>query len=268
MVITDDLVMKAILNEYGEKDPIKMAINAGADLIISTCADDWFVDYVYDEVQEGNIDAERIDESVWRILQNKESRQVGIPETKGFDKAEGDRLSKDIARKGIILSKGEKNHLPIDLKEKKIGVVFGNPARLVMSDATNLYDISFKDIISRITGHDNVKEAIMPWHPTDEEIISLTDIGIISDVIIVSTVNGYRFTRQIEVLKKIRRYCPSKTIIGIASRSPMDAKLLKEYCDYVIVTGGITNSILEAVSEAVFLGTPFDDNIAKHPKFL
>lgn len=264
LVVTDDLIMKAILNEYGEREPIKRAINAGADLLISTCADDWFVDYVCEEVAAGNISEDRINESVKRILEYKEKLCAeAIPSEKPFSKEDGDKLSKDIAEKGIILYKGEESSLPVDLTDKKLGVVFGNPARLVMSDATNLYDISLKEVITEVTGHTNIKEAIMPWHPVKEEIISLADIGIISDVILFTTVNAYRFDQQIEVLKEIRKYCPNKTVIGVASRSPMDAKVLSEYCDYVVVTGGITNSIFEALSECLFKGAPFDYNDAK-----
>jgi hypothetical protein len=56
------------------------------------------------------------------------------------------------------------------------------------------------------------------------------------------------------VLKEIRAYCPDKPIIAIASRSPMDAKLLSEYADIVIITGGIIESTFEAVFEKVFRG--------------
>lgn len=269
LIVTDDLIMKAILNEYGEKEPIKLAIAAGADLIISTCADDWFVDYVEACVIAGDIDVSRIDEACLRILNHKEKALVGqIPNEKSVTKEAGDQLSAEIASKGIILYKGVKEQFPIDLTDKKLGVLFGNPARLVMSDATNLYDLSFKETVREVTGHRNIKEAIMPWHATDEEIISLADVGIISDIILFSTVNCYKFTRQIEVLKEIRKYCPNKTIIGIASRSPMDASILGEYCDVVLVTGGITESIFKAVSEVLFKGKAFDSNEAKLLEYL
>ncbi len=269
LVVTDDLIMKAILDEYGQREPIKMAINAGADLLITTCADDWFVDYVEEEVNKGNIDPARIDDAALRILKYKEQLCVKpIPEEKTFSKEDGDTLSKEIATKGIILYKGDEDKLPLDLEDKKLGILFGNPARLVMSDATNLYDISLKDVIGNVTGHTNIKEAIMPWHPTHEEIISLADVGIISDVILFTTVNAYRFDQQIEVLKEIRKYCPDKTIISVASRSPMDAKVLAELSDYVIVTGGITNSIFEAVAECVFGGAKFNYNDAKALNFI
>lgn len=265
LIISDDLIMKAILNEYGEKESIKLAINAGVDLIISTCAGTWFIDYVYDCVIKGEIEQVRIDESVRRILEYKKKSDAGnIPDQKTFDSTYGKELSANIASKGLILYKGNEEDLPIKMDEKdKLGIVFANPARLVMSDATNLYDISFKDIIMSKGYHENIKEAIMPWHPTDEEIISLADVGIISEVLIFTTVNAYNFERQIEVLKEFRKYCPSKKVISIATRSPMDAKILAKYSDHVIITGGLTPSILEGVANVIFGKEKIEFNKAK-----
>jgi beta-N-acetylhexosaminidase len=290
LIITDDLLMKAILSEYGERDSIKLAIKAGADLIISSCADDWFVDFVYELVQTGELSEERINDAALRILNYKEQifvkdqkeaqNEEYVGELKDLEngvevttrkmtlKEKGDALSREIAEKGIILYKGEQSQLPLAIENKKVGVIFGNPARLVMSDATNLYDISLKETIRKITGHQDIKEAIMPWHPTDEEIISVADVGIISDVIVFTTVNAYKFTRQIDVLKEIRKFCPTKTIVAIASRSPMDAEILAQYADFVIVTGGITESIFEAVCENVFEGKPFTHNEAKELEYV
>lgn len=285
LIVTDDLIMKAVLNQYGEKEPIKMAIQAGADLIISTCADDWFVDYVAECVENGEIDAQRIEESVRRILvykekmvkqQEKEKLALNFSSgsqaaivAKPYDQSAGNALSEKIATKGLILYKGDATKLPVDLKtSQKLGIVFGNPARLVMSDATNLYDLSIKETFQKELGHMNIKEAIMPWHPTDEEIISLADVGIISDVILFTTVNAYKFTRQIEVLKEIRRYCPNKIIVSVASRSPMDAEILEAYSDYVVVTGGLTESIFKALAHTIFGETPFECNPAKDLDFI
>lgn len=266
LIVSDDLIMKAILKQYGEKEAIKLAINAGVDLIITTCATDWFIDYIYDCIQKGEIDEARIEESTRRILEYKKKSKVGeIPDHKEFDSKQGAKLSTKIAQKGLILYKGEKQGLPIKIdKEEKLGIIFGNPARLVMSDATNLYDdISLKKAIKERGYCSNIKESIMPWHPTDEEIISLADVAIISDVLIFTTVNAYNFERQIEVLKECRKYCPNKKIISIATRSPMDAKILAQYSDYVIITGGLTPCILKAVADTIFGDLEFDFNEAK-----
>jgi beta-N-acetylhexosaminidase len=131
-----------------------------------------------------------------------------------------------------------------------------NPARLVMSCTVNFYDISLKRIIEEAGLHPYVKEAFMPWTPTPEEQLSLFDIGFISDVLIFTTVNAYRFEAQLAVLKQIHslrqpgRQMPR--IIAVATRSPDDAALLAPYADAVLTTAGITESQMVALVEAIF----------------
>lgn len=95
--------------------------------------------------------------------------------------------------------------------------------------------------------------------PTHMEMVSVGDIAIISDFVI----NVYCFKEQIDTIKYIRDFCPTKKIIGIATRSPEDAKLLAEYCDYVIVTCGLTQVTLDALVEAIFGDGDFEFNSAK-----
>ena len=259
LVVTDDLIMQAILHEYGQEEPIKQAILAGADLIIHTYASDWFVDYVEKQVLIGEIPEARIDEAVERILEHKQSFGVGtMSQSKTYDDSEGMALAKEIAAKGTVLYKGSPEEFPLKgYENRKLGIVFGNPARLVMSDATNLYDLDFAGWARQMQVFSVVKEAIMPWQPTKEEIISLTDIGYISDVILFTTVNAYRFEGQIEVLKAIREACPDKTLIAVASRSPQDAPYLAEYSDYVVITGGITEGTMKGMLDNLFVTGDF-----------
>lgn len=266
LIITDDLIMKAVLDEYGERQPLLEAMNAGCDILMSTCAGPWYVDYMEECVHTGKVSEERINEACLRVLEYKAKYKCGqIPEEKAFDKEAGDRIAYEIARKSLILYKGEQTDFPIKLDEKeKLGIIFGNPARLVMSDAINLYDrLSIEDTIKKHGFHNNLKEVIMPWRPTHMEMVSVGDIAIISDVVIFTTVNAYCFKEQIETLKYIRDFCPTKKIIGVATRSPEDAKVLEPYCDYVIVTGGLTQVTLDALAESIFGDGYFEFNPAK-----
>ena len=148
-------------------------------------------------------------------------------------------------------------------KNDKLGIILANPARLVMSDTVNFYDISLKEIILRKKYHAVVKEAIMPWNPTDEEMLSLFDIGFVSDPVIFLTVNAYRFDKQIKVLETIRDDIPEKRIIAVATRSPEDVKYLEPYSDLVIATGGMTPLQMEALVDTLFKDGQFTDNEAK-----
>ncbi|MGL4363383.1 MAG: glycoside hydrolase family 3 protein [Cellulosilyticaceae bacterium] len=266
LVITDDLIMKAVLDAYGEKEPLLQAMNAGCDLLMSTCASEWYVDYMEECVQKGLVAEERINEACLAVLKYKEKYNCGqIPETKEYDKDNGDKIAYEIAKKSLILYKGEKADFPVKLEEsQKLGIIFGNPARLVMSDAINLYDkISIEDTIKKHGYHNNTKEVIMPWRPTHMEMVSVGDIAIISDYVIFTTVNAYCFEEQIETIKYIREFCPTKKIIGVATRSPEDAKILAEHCDYVVVTGGLTQVTIDALVETIFGDGDFEFNPAK-----
>jgi beta-N-acetylhexosaminidase len=108
----------------------------------------------------------------------------------------------------------------------------------------------------------------MPWNPTEEEILSCFDIGFISDILIFTTVNAYRFDKQLEILKQIREAADSRNprrplIISVATRSPDDAALLKPLSDAVIVTGGLTPHLIRALAEALFRTGYFSDKESK-----
>jgi beta-N-acetylhexosaminidase len=70
LVLTDDLEMRAILENYGIGDACKMAILAGEDML-SICANTDAIregfTAVLDAVREGEIPLSRIDESLIRI---------------------------------------------------------------------------------------------------------------------------------------------------------------------------------------------------------
>ena len=73
-VVTDDMQMKGITDRYGLALAVKMAVNAGADLLIfgnqlvTTPQDpEQVVNIIYDAVQAGEIKESRIDEAFGRI---------------------------------------------------------------------------------------------------------------------------------------------------------------------------------------------------------
>lgn len=266
LIISDDLIMGAIVDKYGHEDAIVLAINAGIDLVISTSEKRWAPEFVAKCVREGRIEEETINAACMRILEAKAKYCAEpIPEERQVTLEEGNKLSKEIAQKSLVLHKGDRSKLPLKLKEdEKVGILFGNPARLVMSDATNLYDdVSLKQTIDRLGYHKNVKEAVMPWMPTEMEIISLVDMSYITDVVIFTTVNCHRFDKQVEVLKEIRKAHPNKLVIAVASRSPSDVQILSEYADFVFASSGLTANQLEALAHAIFGGAEIEHNPAK-----
>lgn len=70
VIVTDDLVMKAITEEYGVEESAVLAVLAGNDLL---CASDYARQYsaVLEAVKSGRISQEALDQSVLRILRWK-----------------------------------------------------------------------------------------------------------------------------------------------------------------------------------------------------
>jgi len=199
------------------------------------------------------------------VLQAKAKFCVPSPAAPTFQKKQGDSIAYRIAQKALVLYKGDRSLLPLARKSgTQIGVIFANPARLVMSDAINLYDpLSLAATIRARTGHQQVKEAFMPWRPTHMEQVSVGDIAFVTDYCLFTTVNAYAFSEQLDTLQYTRQICPNKLIIGIATRSPDDAPLLAAYCDIVVITGGLSAVTLDALVDRLFLDGQFDDNPAK-----
>lgn len=78
VVVTDDMQMKAITDNYGLTEAVKLAINAGADmllfgnqLVVMPQDPQQLVEIIYDNVKSGQISAARIDEAYQRILRLK-----------------------------------------------------------------------------------------------------------------------------------------------------------------------------------------------------
>lgn len=79
VVVTDDLQMKAITQHYPLPEALKLAINAGADLLVfgnqlvqETQSPQEIIDIIADQVQRGDIPASRIDASYQRIAHLKQ----------------------------------------------------------------------------------------------------------------------------------------------------------------------------------------------------
>jgi beta-N-acetylhexosaminidase len=97
LVITDDLEMGAIKNNYGIGEACTIAIAAGADML-AICADPDAIREGYravlDAVEDGRISAGRIDESLARIAKVKSL----LPTPAAFDRDRLQALSDRVAR--------------------------------------------------------------------------------------------------------------------------------------------------------------------------
>lgn len=83
VVVTDDLQMKAIADNYSVEDAVRLAVNAGADLLVfgnqlESAPQDpqQIVDIIYQDVMAGTISESRIDEAYQRIMKLKNKMKI------------------------------------------------------------------------------------------------------------------------------------------------------------------------------------------------
>lgn len=136
VVVTDAMNMAGIAATYDEVQAVKLAINAGVDLICMptniTCLEDMskldaIIDGVEKAVNDGEIQESRLDDAVTRILTLKENK--GILDWKesnySLEKAlatvgsdENRAKEREIAAKAVTVVKNENNTLPLNVTKK------------------------------------------------------------------------------------------------------------------------------------------------------
>ena len=93
IIIADAINMGAIASNYSEKDAYIKAINAGVNMFVMPNGSKRVIDLIEKEVNNGNIDENKINESVTRILNVKKKRKInefrainkyGLAENKKF----------------------------------------------------------------------------------------------------------------------------------------------------------------------------------------
>lgn len=83
VVITDDLQMKAITDNYPVAETVRLAINAGADILVfgnqlvKTAQDPAeLIEMIYSDVKSGKISEHRVDEAYQRIIKLKQNIKI------------------------------------------------------------------------------------------------------------------------------------------------------------------------------------------------
>ncbi len=190
LIISDAMDMRGVLDRYGAVEAAKLAVIAGADILIQPENVAQTIDAVVAGVAEGRIPASRIDAAVRRILLAK--AQLGLQRRAQVDLARvrsvvGDsankRLSERVASRAITLVRDSLKLLPL------LGAT-GTPDRrilhLVVSRSTNLgAGTTFAAALGRSAGR--VRTVVL--HPDDPFVDAARILPIIdsSDVVVLAS---------------------------------------------------------------------------------
>ncbi len=135
VVTTDAMNMAGVADKWDRVQSITLSINAGVDLICmpvsltskaSMVEYDAVIDGLKENIENGTISMDRIDDAVTRILTLKESKNIldWSEDDYSLDKAlatvggkENKAMEREIAAAGVTVVKNDNNTLPIQLNE-------------------------------------------------------------------------------------------------------------------------------------------------------
>lgn len=145
LVVTDAMTMGGVANRYGATEPLILALQAGADILLMPHDVHQAIETVLGAVSSGRITQSRIDESVRRVLRLK--AQAGLRSGRLVDLNAIDsivnvparsRIATEVAEKSITLARDVRNVVPIARSTKRLlSILYADPDDIVAGRVFN-----------------------------------------------------------------------------------------------------------------------------------
>lgn len=257
LIITDALVMRAIAERYTLAEAAVMSVQAGADIVLTLTTLEEQVrvfDRLLCAVRQGEISAERIDDSVARILSVKSrllsKTQYGEPagpNNANWPTEKHQSIAREIARDAITMVRNDERLLPLRLLEnERLGLIEFAGARFSPVED----DVCGDGALARLfrERHTNTSYLCLDSSPGDAAF-ALEHFVQDSDILIVATRNAHLVRGQGAMVERILR--GGKPVVIVALRNPYDIMAYPAATSYVISYGDSLTS-LEAVVALLF----------------
>lgn len=228
LIVTDSLTMGAIYNNYTPNEVVRLACNAGIDLLVFCGKADIeeqknILKAFIEEVKIGNIPMSRIDESFNKIIKYKEKYILN----KDIDYADinGISIGTKISNKSITLVK-DNSLLP--LKGKTL-VIF--PTIKVFSLVDN--DNQEYDTLGKILKENKVDCDEIIYDENSDIVKKVIDNNEKYDKIILATYNVRKDDYQEKLWNELKQV--REKIIVVSMRSPYDIMYLEDVKTYICI---------------------------------
>ena len=264
LIISDAMDMRGVLDKYGAVEAAKLAVLAGADILIQPENVAQTIDALVAGVDEGRIPAARIDAAVRRILLAKAG--LGLQRTAQVDLAHlravvGDsankRLSERIASRSVTLVRDSAQLMPLTAADAATRRIL----HLVVSRSTNLgAGTTFAGALGRSAGR--VRTVVL--HPDDPfvdpaRILPLVDS---SDVVVMGSYMAQQWDQASAgapdglgaLVSAIQRRAKPLIVIGFGN--PYLGAQLPQVGSYLIAWNGSRASQLAAARVVLGLQAP------------
>jgi beta-N-acetylhexosaminidase len=146
LLFTDAMTMGGIAKRYGATEPLIMAVEAGADVLLMPRSIPDAIETIMAAVKSGRLSEPRIDASVRRILAAKARaglRQGRLVDLNAVDRIvdvpEHTRIAEEVAERSITLAQDRMNLVPLapDSTKKILVVTYADASDLVAGRAFN-----------------------------------------------------------------------------------------------------------------------------------
>ena len=249
IVETDAMRMSAIQDRYGTAQASVEAVQAGCDLVLLRGNREHFdegYNAILGAVKNGSISEERLNESVRRILREKQS--AGILDNPYADPEEAERivgceehreLLRQFSERSITILKGKE--LPLKRAER-IFTVCAEPQKIRAAEDS----IQCPDMLIKAMGTDGM---LVKLNPDAEDIKRAVDAVRNYNTVVIGMCNGIIYNKQAELVKAL--YDTGKKIVAVAMDSPYDVEIVP-YVENFVCTYGVSAQASEAAARVIY----------------
>jgi beta-N-acetylhexosaminidase len=243
LVFTDAMTMGAIARRYGATEPLVLALEAGADVLLMPRDVRRAIDTVVQAVENGRLSEDRIDASVRRVLQAK--AQAGLPANRrvaldGVTRVVGIRAhtsaAEMVATRSITLARDRTGLVPLAAGPRRIlAITYAGPNDLV---AGRTFD---REIHQR---HLHVDPVRVDFRTTVAEYATLAAHADSADVVVVSAyVSPRAYEGSVAADEAFRGWIQrltetGKPVVGISFGSPYLADAFPGVPAFLLAWGG------------------------------
>lgn len=145
LLFTDAMTMGGISRKYGATEPLIMALNAGADILLMPRGVTEAIETIVNGVQSGRVSMSRVDDAVRRILTAKakaglvDGRLVSLEAVDSIvNIPENAAVAKEIAERSITLARDNAGIVPLRSADRKIlSVTYAGPTDVLAGRVFN-----------------------------------------------------------------------------------------------------------------------------------
>jgi beta-N-acetylhexosaminidase len=244
VLFTDAMTMGGVAKRYGATEPLIMAVEAGADVLLMPRSVPDGISTIVDAVKSGRLSESRIDASVRRILTAK--ARAGLRTGRLVDLNAVDRIvdipahtriADDVAERSITLALDKTNIVPLasDTTRRILSITYADPSDLVAGRTFN------SGIAARLPRTETVR---VDNRTTDKEYADLESQADSAAVLVVSAyVSPREFAGSVGTQAGFSQFVEKlalsgKPIIVLSFGSPYLLSAFPSVSSYLLAWGG------------------------------